>query len=387
MAVKGLWNIGGINLPDFSINENLSKLFGVNIGPQNAATNPGYSGLQYGPSVQGASISPPKNTTPYGPQKPYGPAIPANLNRSTNNNSGGGGNDFNALWNQIHPGQGDRPAGWFGESLASNQMDDQSATINAGWDSYVNQLNDMLNVGLPGQQQAQQDIANTSYTSGVNQLGAQKAQGETDVAKQQATSLKDLSDNLRNLFQSGNIYLGARGANDSSATGQYSYALTKLGSKARGDITTQVNNRLSQIGDIYNTEVNRLESDKNTRIAQISDWFNQAQNQLRQSLGQAGLGRSQDLQAASQNLYNQALQGLSQIQAEQQSQRQALESWALSNSKTVQELIGNMQSLSQLPQFQGIQGGMPQVNSQGGYGTLPMGYGSTTEDKNKGLFG
>jgi hypothetical protein len=272
------------------------------------------------------------------------------------------------------------------QSQVNNGQDQMRNNINSGWDSYTNQLNDMLNVGLPGQQQAQQGIAQTSLDQGIADLGAQRSSSEQAVTKQQTTNLKDLADNVRNLFQSGNVYLGSRGAGDSSASNQYSYAIGKMGTKARGDIMTQVSDRMNQIGDIYNQETTRLKSDYQTRINGIADWFNNAQNQVRSQIGQAGLGRSQDLQGLSQQIYNQALSAMQTLQGEMSNKKSALETWAMNNSKTVQELATKMQSLQQVPQFSGLSAGMPSVDSSGNY-TLPAtGYGSTTE-KDKGLFG
>ena len=261
----------------------------------------------------------------------------------------------------------------------------QSQSINSGWDAYTSQLNDMLNVGLPGQRTGQEQIANAAYNQGVSQLGTQKATSEAQIANQQAANLKDLSANVRNLFTAGNTYLGARGAGDSSAANQYSYAVTKMGTKGRGDIQAQASDRLGQIKTIYDSETNRLESEKQTRLGQIADWFNAAQNQLRGQLGQAGLGRGRDLQGLSQNIYNTALQAMQQLQAEQSNRRSSLEQWAMNNSKSVQQLIGNMQNLSQLPASQGLSGGQPQMMPQGGMGT-PVGYG-TTETQKRDIFG
>lgn len=261
---------------------------------------------------------------------------------------------------------------------------DTMNAINSGWDSYVNQLNDMLNVGLPGQRTALEGIAQSSYDQSLNTISSQKTQGETAVKDYQVRSLKDLAENARNLFVAGNNYLGARGAADSSATNQYSYALQKMNTKARGDILNTSNSRLNQINDIYNSEFNRLDSEKNQKINQIAQWFNEAQNSVRSQIGQAGLGRSQDLQALSNNIYNQAIQAVQNASQMAANQRAVLEQWATYNSSNIQQLSQNMKAISQIPQFQGIQGGMPTVTSEGGY-YLPIGYGGYSNKRD--MFG
>jgi len=80
-----------------------------------------------------------------------------------------------------------------------------------------------------------------------------------EVEKNQVKTLRDLSENVRNSFMAGNVYLGARGAGDSSASNQYAYALTKMGSKQRADI---MNNTSGIMGDIDNREF-KLKSKNN----------------------------------------------------------------------------------------------------------------------------
>lgn len=252
--------------------------------------------------------------------------------------------------------------------------------IAGGWDQYIGQLNDMLNIGLPGQRQAQEQMAQTAYGQGVNQITGQKQSSEQAVQTQQKSSLKDLSDNIRNLFQSGNVYLGSRGAGDSSAADQYSYAVTKMGTKARGDVMSQVNQRMQQIGDIYNQALTQLKSDYDNKVAGIAQWFNEAQNSIRQNIGQAGLNKSKDIAALSTQLYNTALQAMQQVQAEMGSRRTQLESWAANNAKNVQELVSNMQTVQQMQPFQGIPSGMPQVGPDGSY-VAPIGWGNSVEKK------
>lgn len=368
----GLFNIhtGSWGTPEFGITESIAGLLGnTNRSDQLGSNLRGSNSAVLGASNNNSGLTGAPAGISFGTPTTnslFGPAVPKN------NTSGGGNINGSVLGTSTTNSP----------SLPSN---DQSGQINQGWDSYTNQLNDLLNNNLPSQRASQEQIAQNAYNTGINQAGQQKEQGIADVNNQQASSLKDLSGNIRNLFNAGNTYLGSRGASDSSAANQYSYAITQMGTKERGNIMKQAQDRISQIGDIYNAETNRLQSDLTNNMAAISQWFSEQQAQLKQQLGQAGLGRSQDLQAASQNLYNQALGEMQRIQADISNRRSSLESWALSNSKTVQEALANMNAVSNsMPQFQGIQGGMPQVTPEGQQ-YLPTGYGAT-EDKNKGLF-
>lgn len=251
--------------------------------------------------------------------------------------------------------------------------------INSGWDSYTNQLNSMLNTDLPNQLASQQGYAKQSFDTSFNEATNQKQSNERQLGEQQSASLKDLGSNMKNLFQAGNTYLGNRGAGDSSAAGQYAYALTQMGSKARAGVMAQVQARQQQIGDIFNTEKNRLQTELTSRKSQLTDWFSNAQSQIRQQLGTAGLNKSKDIQALSQNLYNQAIQAKQQIESEARAQQNQLQTWAMNNSKSVSELAANLQKVTANNQpFQGI--GSPLTAQQ--QSTTPSlfgGFGKTDE--------
>lgn len=384
LGTPGTWEWYGMNIPDFGISEALSGGKGGTlfnnplITKVQAADNTGQTG-QTGYPIPGTFQSYPRTT-------------PTNTIQQQPVQQQPSGGSYQDIFRNMYGPNETMPPGWnppgttSGPSPEELYRQQQTSSINSGWDAYLGQLNDMLNVGLPGQKTGQEQIANTSYTGGVNALGTQKTASENQVNQQQVKSLNDLGENVRNLFQSGNIYLGSRGAGDSSAANQYSYAVGKLGTQARGDILSQANQRMQQIGDIYNTEVNRLDTEKNSRIGQIADWFNSAQNAVRGQIGGAGLNKERDIQTLSTNIYNQALSAMQTLQAETANRRSTLETWAANNSKSVGELVQNLKSVgSSMPQFQGINAGMPQVTSEGNY-YVPTGYGANTTEK-RDLFG
>lgn len=257
----------------------------------------------------------------------------------------------------------------------------QNATGGA-WDAYTSQLNDMLNTGLPGEQSGMQQTAQGSYQQALDQAAAQQTTSTDQVNQQQAASLKDLGSNVKNLFQSGNVYLGALGAGDSSAANQYAYAIANMGTQSRGNILQQANQRIQQIGDIYNTQKSTLSDQLTQQMGSIATWFNNAQNTLRQQLAQAPVQKQSDINNLSMNLYNQALQAAQNVQNQYQSQQSALQQWAMNNSTSTQQLISNMQAVQQMPAFQGIANPFTgQTATTGGASTVtPVGNaGNTTQ--------
>lgn len=278
--------------------------------------------------------------------------------------------------------------------------DQVRGNITSGWDDYMSSLDQQF-AGLNDQRVAQEGIASGQYNQGVNSLGLQREQGmqslgqnRAEAEQNQATNLRDISGNIRNAFQAGNVYLGARGSGDSSAADQYSFALNKMATKQRSNVMSDtssimddINARETNLNNIYNTETNNLEQQKNTQIQQIASWFADAQNQVRQAKASGQLGKSRDLQSLSKDMLNQAIQAVNQINSEITQRKQMLEQWAMGISDNINSLKSNMQGISQfdpnLPQSQSLYGN-PQVSPNNGSMYYP---GGSSEEQEKGLFG
>lgn len=317
---------------------------------------------------------------------------------TTGEEPGGGG----------QPTQPSTPSQPSAEELERQRREAEArGAIESGYSDYFAQLDAMLEQGLPAQRTAQEELARLQYTGGVEQLQPQLTAGETLLQRQrertetsQARNLRDLAANLRNAFMTGNIFLGARGAGDSSAARMYSYALTKLASQQRGDIMTQTADVMREIGDremnlqnVYNAEVNRLASERDQKIMSIASWFAEQQNALRGAKAEGALRKGQDLATLSQNLLSAALNQLNFVQQEASNRRAALEQWALNNATSIQQVKANLQQVSQfqptLPQAQPI-AGQPTIQAGGGFnvpGYAPIGYGTRrAEEEERPLF-
>jgi len=274
--------------------------------------------------------------------------------------------------------------------------------ISSGWDNYVRSLDSQLS-GLSGQRLAQESMANSQYQQGLGSLNLQREQGlqslgqnRTSAEQNQTRSLRDVSENIRNAFMAGNIFLGSRGAGDSSAADQYSYALNKMGTQQRSgvmnetaNILADINARETNLNNIYNTEVNNLSEAKNQQVQQIAMWFNDAQNQLASLKSQGQLGKSQDLQALSKSLLDQAIQSLNDINQQAVTKKQALDTWAMRVSDNISTLKSTMQQVSEispnLPQATDIFG--QPVVAQGNRNAYAYNYGGEDERDRNNLFG
>ena len=100
-------------------------------------------------------------------------------------------------------------------------------------------------------------------------------------------TLREMAEDIRNQMQAGNVYMGQRGAGDSSAAGLMTEAIQKSGMKRRGDIMEQTNQQLSDI-DMRKTDVTSLveqklqeiEASKQEQLYNLASQFQNIQREL-----------------------------------------------------------------------------------------------------------
>lgn len=358
--------------------------------PQGFVVNP-YSGPQFA-SPADVSIA--------GVSKPYVPQIqapqPSAATTSQTQSSGGNITEQEAVakgldWNNLPSGYSRNIPAQQGPSQADLLAQQTRNEINTGFDNYFSELDRMLG-NIPSQQAGQNQMVENNYNQGISDINAQKASSMGDLATQrrktgesQVKSLADIADNIRSLFQTGNVMLGTRGAGDSSAADRYSYAVTKLGSKQRGDVMAQTRSIEADIGDreaklnnIVTQETAKLKTNRDNQILQVAQYFQDQMNALLQAKAQGQLQKGQSLASLSTQLLQQAQQQLMTADSDFRNRQNSLLSWAESNSKTIGELKNNLAALGQY-NAPGIQtqsiNGTPTFDAQGNM-SAPLYFGS-----------
>lgn len=399
--------VGGIfHIPETGISEFIAG------GPTVNSANPKYVW---------AADNPPATDLNYGPQPLIGPQPNPNLKTGGNpqpqpqpqQQTGGNFMDYYKGWdanqaqqdfqkvfggdiNKLMTARGVNTSGSGGGVDPNEAIRNQ---LSSSWDSYFRSLDDQYNA-LPGKEQDMQGIARNSYDQSVRDIGFEQENNQALLDKQyrkneenQVRSLQDIADNIRNLYRSGNIYLGSRGAGDSSAANQYSYAVTKLGSKQRGDVLNQtrsiqndIADREAQLARTVMSEKAKIKTDFDNKVLEISTWLKDAQEQVKQARANGELQKGQSLAQLSQDIYNQATNRLLQLENNATERTNALVSWATSNSANINQLKSNLKEVSNItatnPTFSQLSGS-PQVDAQGGMRT----YWSQNKDEDKRING
>ena len=291
-----------------------------------------------------------------------------------------------------------RPTGGSGGSGGGVDLNAKMrGEIEGGYNDYFGQLDSMFG-GLDTQANANLGIGQNSYNQSIADLQANKASslGDLGLTEQklnanQVKSLRDIASNIQNQFMAGNVMLGARGAGDSSAANQYSYALNRLGSKERGNVMNNTASSLadietqkSKLNNIVTQETSRLDTELGNTKSKISSWLAEQQNAVGQMIAQGKLNKSQEIASLTQNLLNQAISAYNTKFQEVANRKSTLENWAASNAKTIGQLASNMQSIGQfaptMASANTLNGGVS-MDAQGNMRGL-YGYGTSDEDKN-----
>ena len=370
----GLWNIGGVNLPDFGISEKLSSLTGGDSNgglfggliQNNAATSQG--GLQANAPY---GLSPTQNQQQYIAQNPVvsspsfsGPVNPNPQPTQQQQTTGGGGwpnaaaTDF-AATGGVGKGGGATSSG-------------------ADYSGFLSQLEEMWN-NLGGQSQNLQNIAQQQTAQQQNTLDLQNTQGQDQFQQYQTKSLKGVGSTISNAFKAGNNLLGSMGAGDSSAANQYAFALAKEGSKQRGAIMADVSQRMQGLKQTYDTATNNLKANLSQQISSIAQWFSQQQQGL---MGQ----KAEVAKQKSDQAYQMAVNALQTVQSQAAGMQNALNGWVANNATSIQQA---QQQIQQNVQANPIPTAM-NLNPQATVASAAPAYfnnaNSSSNDKTKSLF-
>jgi hypothetical protein len=183
---------------------------------------------------------------------------------------------------------------------APNYNAQAMAAINRSAD-LLNQREGSAMTNLDREVASQRGTLQANVKSGQENLARQL---ET-TTRQKTASLRDLSQNIRNAYQSGMNRLGIAGAADSSAAKMYEYALGQQEAQNRGQLVSDyqynvgnIDIKNKQLERDYQTKLSALDNWKQSQAFAIRDRFLEARDRLEQQ--RASLGGQYVAQATAQ---------------------------------------------------------------------------------------
>lgn len=221
------------------------------------------------------------------------------------------------------------------EQIAAQQQAAKNAAaakaIDAGFGGVIQNYDQQL-ADIPGQIDSAGQIVNSQYGAQRGSLDSSYGRGQANLNYARDTlntntqrSIADLAKSIRQSFDSYSTLIGAKGAGDSSATGQLSYALQKVNADNRSDIYQSQNDQLGAIGlkqgDLdaqYQDQIKTLDAWKSQQIIQIGQQFKAAQQQIEAAKAGANKDKLLALASLSGDLVNNAIAALSGVAAQHQ---------------------------------------------------------------------
>ena len=288
----------------------------------------------------------------------------------------------------------------------TNQDNQIRNEIGGAWDGYISSLDQQFGM-LDNQRGGMEGQIGAQANKFRNTLGQQLGEGQTALARErvktdanQKKNFQDLAEDQSNQMRAGNVFLGARGAGDSSASNMYSYALGRQGTKIRGDLMGQtegihneINVREENLKKIYDTEINNTNEELNRGMSEIATWYADSQRQITQMKGEAGRDKGLSLAQMSYEVLNQAKARAQQLQDYAIQKQSAVEQWALNNSNTLAQARTNLAGVANFSSpglnRANIQGASQMPGNATNTGYAPIGMGTGTDEKKNltSLFG
>lgn len=221
---------------------------------------------------------------------------------------------------------------------AINQIYDQVDQSLAQSQGAIQRQTDLARQGIQQQYGAGQQSLRSGYDLGRKNL--QTAMNR--VGENQNLSLRDLGQSIRNAFDAANVYLGTRGAGDSSAAGMYSFALGKMQDRGRSDVMRQagqqygdIDLKMAEVENNFQNSIRDLDVWRNTQLNQVASQFIAQQDQLRREMANASVERQRALANLGAQLANDAL---GRVRALEQGANQYLERLNLDRTQAQQAL-------------------------------------------------
>ena len=220
---------------------------------------------------------------------------------------------------------------------------------------------DRMKADLPERQKEQQAYIEDLYGQQGNIIGTQeeRSMGKIDYQQQEQgkerdIALRDLASDLRKSFQAGNRYLGVRGASDSSAANQMSYALQREGQRQQSNVQQQY---LSNIGSLDQARADitaqatqarqELGMWKTNSLMDITNWFRTRYDELETAKAGASQQEASALANLQADIYNSTLNQINQINMMNMQNEMNLQNWQIQREAALEDYAKQLQIESQ----------------------------------------
>lgn len=245
--------------------------------------------------------------------------------------------------------------------------------------SYFSFLDNQLGE-LPGLQSNLESQIGNSYGSNkstidtnLNNTLTDLGTSKTNITDNKISSIRDLDKYMINQLKAGDTYLGNRGASDSSANNQLQYALGRVGTQGRADVSKQANQLYAQVDTqmtkaktLAQDEVQKLDTWKNNQLLEVSKYI----QSLRGNIDQA---KATYIQSYLANIDNQV-----------NNYKQTVSNWIVNKADSLGQVVSQLQQYGIAPNTGISDPSMPTLGQGASVDNTNYLYGVAKKDQNLG---
>lgn len=295
--------------------------------------------------------------------------------------SGGSGGsssfDMNSYFSSLYDSEEDRKNSLLGLANESTEA----------WEPIFEELDRQLG-SLPQRQEDYEGRVGSSADAQLSDVEAQRNASLGVLESEKAKGLRDLEGDVRNQLEAAGTKIGLAGAGSSSAVGQASEAIARVGQKARGNLQEQVISKITAVNNLASEQRSKVNQWKGDKLFEITSFFGDKIDEIRSQKATAQKDRKTALSEMEMGIEQEFINALRNLDGQVTNYAQTIDAWErdrvgsskvpLADSLTVYDELsrryGNEEQARQWMDAQGIY-------------TLPQGIKGTQVQTPDALFG
>lgn len=202
----------------------------------------------------------------------------------------------------------------------------QAEEIGKSWDPVLSELDRRLGE-LPTRRAEYEGRIGESTEAQLADVEASRSQSTEALQTEKARNLRDLEGDIRNQIEAAGRKIGVAGAGSSSAVGQASEAVARVGQKTRGDLMETVTQKLTEINNLATQERSKVNQWKQDKLFEITSYFGDKLDELKSQYANAQKERKRAVAELIYNAENEFVKSITSLDSEIMGYNQQIDMW------------------------------------------------------------
>lgn len=206
------------------------------------------------------------------------------------------------------------------------RQEKQAREIGSAWDPVLAELDRRLGE-LPTRQAEYEGRIGQSTEAQLADVEASRTQSTEALQTEKARNLRDLEADIRNQIEAAGRKIGVAGAGSSSAVGQATEAVARVGQKARGSLMEVVTQKLSDVNNLATQERSKINQWKQDKLFEIVSYFGDKMDELKSQHAGAQKERKRAVAELIFNAEKEFMNAVTALDSEIMGYKQSVDMW------------------------------------------------------------